>query len=209
LSLPVTRKTSFVPWVDLVEDRFVHPASALPSRVRSQRVAGALEFGELAFIAGRVAAGVHHYSASEGVPPYNGLFLDVSAGMPFVLKTRLQLSSHRDVTYSALGAASVAGVRTTYVISSHRAEVLFNLPWRWHGRSFVGYAESRYLRPRGAEATSMPRRDHAWIVGGALLRRLGDHLSVGGIVQREKRASPVVTHTYDATLYGLTGEMHF
>lgn len=209
IALPITRKTSLAPFLDLVEDRFLRSPSGVPARVPSQRYGVAVEFGELAFIVGNVTVGVRHYGASEGVPPYDGLFLDVSAGMPFVLKTRLQLSSHRDVTYSALRPVGAA-VRTTYVSSTHRAEILYELPWRLHGRSFVGYSEASYLQPSDSEVTSAPpSRDHAWLVGGALLRRLGDHVSVGAIVQRENRAGALTARTYVGTVYGLTGEVHF
>jgi putative beta-barrel porin BBP2 len=206
-SLPVTRKTSLVPWIDAVEDRFLRSFAGSPRRVRSQRYALALDFGELAFLTGRVAVGVRHYGVREGVPPYDGLFLAVNASMPFVLQTRLQVSSNRDVVYAATPTAEPTVVRNTYVNSVHRAELLFELPLQLHGRTSVGYAEARYLVPTGTDALSAPRRDHAWTLGAALLRRFGTHLSLGGLMERANRKSPVDQHSYQAVRYLFTGEL--
>jgi len=208
IALPVTRKTSFAPSVDLVEDRFLHPQTGLSPRTRSQRYVAALDFGELAFLNGRLAVGLRHFGAREGVPPYNGLFLSVNLGMPFVAHSRLQLSSTRDVTYGASQVATQASRRGTYVNSVHRAEVSFNLPPRIIARPFAGYAEARYLLPPDQAATT-PRVDHAWTVGGAVLRRLGDHINLGLTAQKVMRKSPISERRYDGIVYGLTGEVHF
>lgn len=209
VSLPVTRKTSLVPFVDLVEDRFLHASSGVPSRVRSQRYAAALELGELAFVTGRVAAGVRHFGAGEGVAPYDGLFLAISASMPFVAGSRLALSSNRDVTYAATPGSADRAVRNTRVDSVHRGDVAFELPWKLYARPFAAYAESTYLLPSEPAATNAIRRDRVWSFGGALLRRLGDHINVGVTAQRQRRTSPVLGRKYDGTLYGLTGEARF
>jgi hypothetical protein len=208
LSLPVTRKTTFVPSVDLVEDRFLHPQPGLLPLTRSQRYVAALDFGELAFLNGRLAVGLHHFGARQGVAPYNGLFLSVNLGMPFIAHSRLLLSSTRDVTYGASQAPEATLVRSTYVNSVNRAEVSFNLPLRIIARPFAGYAEARYLLPPD-QASTTPRVDHAWTVGGAVLRRLGDHINLGLTAQKVMRKSPISERRYDGIVYGLTGEVHF
>jgi hypothetical protein len=210
LSVPLTRKTSLLPFVELIEDRFLQASPGLKPTVDSQRYGAALSFSELAFLTGTLAAGVRHFGASEGVTPYNGPFLSVSLTSPFVIRTRLVVSANRDVTYSGL-APSSGTIRNTYVISAYRSEVLFELPLKLQGRLFGGYLESRYLAPEPgvSDPVARPRRDHGWIEGGALLRHLGRHLSLGVRVQHENRTSSVAARAYDAMAYGLAGEASF
>jgi len=208
MSVPLTRKTSLLPFVDFVEDRFLRPTSALKPVVDSQRYGAALSFSELAFLNGTLAAGVRHFGAGQGVAPYDGLFLAVAVSSPFIVGTRLLLSANRDVTYSAITLLD-EGLRNTYVNSIYRADVVFELPLRLHGRVFGGFRESNYLRPAGTDPATSARRDHGWLEGGELLRHFGRHLSLGGRVQRESRKSPVNGRSYDGMVYGLAGELSF
>lgn len=207
VKLPLTRKTSLVPWVDLVDDRFLKSPTALPPHVTSQRYVVSLQFTELAFITGSIAAGIHRFGAGQGVVPYDGPVLAVDASMPFVFGTRLHLLSNRDLAYSATPLSATESIRNTYVSGLHRGEIRFELPFRLQARTSVSYAEARYLLPQDREGDTVPRRDHAWTVGGALLRRFGDHVSLGATVQRGRRISPVDGHTYAGVIYGLTGEV--
>jgi hypothetical protein len=209
LSIPLTRKTSFVPWVDFVEDRFLRSTLEATAVVPSQRYAAALEFGELAFIKGRVAAGVRHYGTHDGVTPYSGLFLSVGAIAPFVLHTALQVTSTRDVTYGVTPAPEAPNIHSTYVASNHRAELLFELPWRLHGRGSFTYLEARYLLPPSADSSTTARRDHGITYGAILLRRFGRHLSLGGSGEWGERLSPLDGHSYQRTILAFTGEVHF
>jgi hypothetical protein len=210
LSIPITRKTSFAPWVDLIEDRFLRSSSSLPSRVKSQRYALALDFSELAFFNGRLAAGLHHYGSNTGVTPYDGFFLAVSIASPFVLGTRLQVSSSRDVTYSVTPTVIPEAVRITYVASSYRGELFIPLSWKLQLRALTAYAESRYPLPVDpGTAVAVDRIDHGWTFGVALLRSLGSHLRLGGTVARGRRLSPVDGHSYEQTLAGIAAEARF
>src|SRR5205814_10490458 len=110
------RKTSLLPFADFVEDRFVHSPPGLSPTVNSQRFGAALNFGELAFFTGTVAAGVRHFGAGQGVAPYDGPFVAVTLNAPFFIGTHLLLSANRDVTYSAF-APAVGNLRSTYVNS--------------------------------------------------------------------------------------------
>jgi Putative beta-barrel porin 2 len=208
LSFPLTRKTSLLPFVDVIEDRFLHSTPGLIATVNSQRYGAALNFGELAFFTGTVAAGVHHFGADQGVAPYDGPFLAVTLNSPFIIGTHLVLLATRDVAYSAF-APAVGDLRSTYVNSTYRADVVFELPWRFHGRAFGGYLETRYLLPPNADSTMTPRVDKGWLEGAALLRHFGKHLSVGGSGKHEDRASPIDGRSYGAMVYGLAGEVHF
>lgn len=208
LSVPLTRKTSLQPFFEFVEDRFLQPTSNLTPIVDSQRYGAALSFSELAFLNGTVAAGVRRYGPDQGVVPYHGPFLSASLSSPFFFGTRLLLSSNRDVTYSAVPSMD-ANLRNTFVDSLYRADVLFELPLRLHGRVFGGYRESKYLQPSDVEAATAPLRDHGWLEGVELLRHFGRHLSLGVRAQHESRTSPVDGRSYDGMVYGLAGDLSF
>jgi hypothetical protein len=95
------------------------------------------------------------------------------------------------------------------VTSTYRGEVLFELPLQLHGRVFGARLEADYLRPSDADSTTMARTDRGWVEGGALLRRFGKHLSLGGQVEHQSRVSPVDGRTYDGVRFGLTGDLRF
>jgi hypothetical protein len=208
LSLPLTRKTSLVPFAEFIEDRFLSAPDTLKPSVRSERYGASLAFGELAFLNGTLSAGVRHFGQGEGVAQYDGLFLYINLSSPFVVGTRLFLSANRDVRYSALTAAA-EGVRNTYVDSNYRADVVFELPLHLHGRVFGGYFETQYLLPLETDPVSASRREHGWLEGGALLRHFGRHLSIGVRAQHESRNSPVDGRSYGGVAYGLAGEVRF
>ena len=208
LSVPLTRKTSLVPFVDFIEDQFLRPTSGLKPVVSSQRYGAALSFSELAFLNGTVSAGVRHFGAGQGVAAYDGPFLAVTVSSPFIIGTRLLLNANRDVIYSAIATTPVDGaLRSTYVSSGYRAEVAFELPLKLHGHVSGGYLESRYLLPPGAAPDSISRLDRGWVQGAALLRHFGRHLSLGGSVQHESRTSPVEGRSYGGMVYGLAGDL--
>src|SRR5262249_12685956 len=115
LGVPITRKTTLLPFVDFITDQFLHPSPDLPRTVDSTRYGLGVGFSELAFFNGSAFFGVHHYGAGQGVPPYNGPFLGVNLGSPFIRSSRLNLSAGRDVNYSALATGAGANIRNTYV----------------------------------------------------------------------------------------------
>jgi hypothetical protein len=209
VNVPLTRKTTILPFADFVEDRFLVPQPGLPGAVTSQRYGLAFQFSPLAFLDGRVAGGVRHFGAGQGVAPYTGPFVQANVSMPFIIGTRLALSALRDVSYMVTPVAADAPARNSATTGNYRAEWQFELPWHLQGRIFGGYSEAHYLLPVLVDGRAQERTDHSWIEGGALLRRFGSHVSVGGIVQTGTRVSPVDGHSYDGALYGLTGEVHF
>ena len=208
-TIPLTRKTSLLPFVDFIEDQFLRPEIGLPRTVDSQRFGAAFQFSELAFFEGRIGGGIRRFAPGQGVAPYSGPFLLGDLNVPFAFGTRLALSARRDVNYAVTPAATPEAQRNTAVMATYRVDWQFELPWRFHGRLFGGYSESKYLAPVLVDGSAHSRVDHAWTEGGALLRHLGRHLSLGGMVQAGKRISPLDGHSYDGILYGLTGEVRF
>ena len=209
LRLPLTRRTTLAPWAEQIEDRFLRPSPTRKPLVNSQRYGIALQFNELAFMTGMVAAGLRHFGSNEGVKPYDGLFISANVSMPFVLKSRLLLAIGRDVDYAVTPAAGAEELRNTYVNSTYRAEMAFELPWRLAARAGGGYSEAQYLLPVAGSSPLGSRRDHVWLEQGALLRHLGSHLSLGIQVAHENRVSPADGRTYQSSRIGLGGEMHF
>jgi hypothetical protein len=209
LALPLTRKTTLALWFDLVEDNFLEVAAGVVPVVKSSRYGLAFEFSELAFFNGRVAAGVRHYPGEGVVPAYDGPYLAVNLGMPFFLGSKLQLSAARDVSYSATPSAAGPTVRQTYVAGTYSASLIFELPWKLQGRVLGGYDETAYLSLDGRDSSAVPPGEHGETVGGVLLRHLGRHISLGGIVKFVNRSSPIPTRSYRDRLYGVTGDVRF
>jgi hypothetical protein len=209
LRVPLTRKTSLAPWIDLIEDRFVGISSSAVPLVKSTRYGAAFEFSDLAFFNGRAAAGIRHYAGGGSVPRYDGPFLAVNLGMPFVLGSKLQLTATRDVSYSATPSAAGPAVRQTYVEGRYGASVSFELPWKLQGRVLGGYDETKYLPLAGADRSVVPPSERGDTVGGILLRHLGRHLSLGGIMRFVNRTSPIASRSYSDRLYGVTGDISF
>ena len=207
LSVPLTRKTSLAPFVDLIEDRFLSAPEVVPP-VKSSRYGATFEFSELAFFNGLASVGIRHFEGGGSVPPYNGPFLAVNLAMPFVLGSRLQVTAARDVTYSAIPSAG-PGARQTYVTASYGATVIFELPLKLQGRIRGGYDETRYLAFQSAEGLAVPPGEHGDTVGAALLRHLGRHLSLGGEMRFVNRTSQVEGRSYSDRVYGVAGEISF
>jgi hypothetical protein len=209
VNVPLTRRTTFVPWVDFVQDRFLSGAPTTDSRVDSQRFAAALEFTEKAFVAGRVALGVRRFGPREGVAPYQGLYAAVDVGIPLPLANLLQLGATRDVAFTVTPAAAEGIQRNTAIESTYRADLRFPLPAAFFGRASAAYSTFDYLLPTLQDGVAIDRKDEGWGVGGALLRRFGSHVSVGGMVQRSNRHSTLPGHSYRGMIYGATGEIRF
>jgi len=209
LTFPLTRKTSLAPWFELIEDDFIGAAPGQIPIVKSSRFGLGFEFSELAFFNGRAAGGIRHYPGDGVVPPYTGPFIAVNLGMPFILGSRLQLNGARDVTYSATPSAAGPAARQTYVTGTYGATVTFELPWRLQGRLLVGYDTTEYLALDGQDPATVPPGEHGKTVGGAVLRHLGRHLSLGGIARLVDRSSPLPTRSYQDNQYGITGDIRF
>ncbi len=209
LTLPLTRKTSLAPFVDLVEDDFLGVPAGGVRLVRSSRYGATFEFSELAFFKGRASAGIRRFKGGGSVPPYDGPFLAVNLGMPFILGSKLQLAALRDISYSAGPSMAPPNIRQTYVASTYGATVSFELPWKLQGRILGGYDETKYLPLAGADRSVVPPNEHGDTVGGMLLRHLGRHLSLGGIMRFVNRTSPIARRSYSDRLYGVTGDISF
>jgi hypothetical protein len=207
LALPLTRRTTLAPSVDLVRDDFLHEVVGLSPTVDSERYRLALEFSK-AFISGRIAGGLQRFGAGQGVEPYSGPFLEVNAGMPFFLKTRLVIDARRDVSYTSTPAAQPLR-RNTGVNSLYGGELQFGLPWNLYARASTTYSKLKYLSPTVVDGQEVDRNDRAWKHGGALLRRFGAYLGLGVTAYRTDRTSVIDGRSYRAWTYGLTGEFRY
>jgi hypothetical protein len=209
LKVPLTRRTTLVPWVDLVQDRFLSAGGRERPVVDSQRFAAAFEFTEKALLSGRLGLGVRRFAGNQGVEPYQGLYAAVDVAVPLPLGNVLALSATRDVTFTVTPAAVTDARRNTAIESTYRAELRFPLPASFHGRGSAAYSTLDFLLPTLQDGVPLDRKDDAWGLGGSLLRRFGGHVSLGGMVQQTQRRSSVAGRSYRGLLYGVTGEVHF
>jgi hypothetical protein len=209
LRYALTARTTLVGSADVIEDRFLHPARAATRVSRSYRYLGGFEFGEKAFLRGRLMAGIREFPASPSAPPYRGPALATSVTVPLMHYGVGTLVAERDI-YFALAPTTTLGperFRNTYVSTRFAGEAAVELPLSLLGRATFGLEEAKYLLPFPAHGTSGPRVDHLWTGGASLLRSFRAGVRVGGTVQWGRRVSSFPGFSYQGLRYGVQAEL--
>lgn len=215
LRYALTSQTTFLVSGDAIEDRFLKETIE-PRTTRSYRYLGGFEFGERAFINGRILVGIRDIPAGQGTAPYRGPALAVSASVPFLRLGRFAALGERDVFYAVdygiydIGSSAVVGnqlVRNSYVSTILRGEATVELPLRFIGRGFFGLQEAKYLVPIRIANTVLDRVEHLWTGGGTILRRIGAKARIGGTLAWNRRVSTVPGYSYEGFRYGFTAEI--
>lgn len=227
----LTNLTTLLLSAEGIEDRFLSAGlSATPSlilavptsdplgakdltpsrRVQSFRYLGGFEFGQRAFINGKVLAGYRGFPGTGGqaAPAYRGPALSIGATLPLMRLGRLAISADRDVNFAATSTAVGENrLRNTYVSSRYAGQFSFELPFDLTGRASAGYEQLRYVFPDRAAAGYVRRADNQYLFGGSLLRRFGDSLRIGGTVAWVRRVSTIETGSYQGLRYGVQAEV--
>lgn len=201
LRYTLTSQTTLLASADAIEDRFLKQLVE-PRITRSYRYLGGFEFGERAFINGKILAGFREIPSGQRTAPYRGPALSVSASLPLLRLGRFTGLADRDVFYS-VGGAGIELVRNSYVSTTLRGEASFELPFRLIGIGFFGLQEAKYLLPYRSGNTFSPRVEHLWTSGGSILRRIGTTIRVGGTIAWERRVSTVPGSSYEGLRYGV------
>lgn len=207
LRYSVSRKTTLLLSADTTGQTFVHQAFPGPGTSRSHRFLGGFEFGERAAINGKVLAGIREFpdAPSQAAPPYRGLALDIDASTRLPGSGRLLVQVDRDVRFASATVATENGIRrNAYVYARHGALVSFELPFDLIGRGFLRQEQGSYLLSAPDEPL---RRDRLWSVGGSLLRRFGDRISIGATLSWFRRRSTLPGLSYGRKVYGLQAEV--
>jgi hypothetical protein len=206
----VTTLTDLVGSVEKIDDTFLFATPGLETTTSYRTLAG-FEFGERAFLTGRLLAGVRTIPAGSAgsVVPYTGPAVQTAVVAPFLQRLRLTLSYDRDVYYSAEGgrvAADVASRNTfTYdrLAASLDVDTALDLVLRFN----AGYERAHYLRPYPYADLVVDRTDQVRILGVSLLRRIGENALLGISAVHTRRASNYPGGEYSRWQYGISGSV--
>ncbi len=227
--LALTHLTTLMVSAEGIEDRFLSVGlSARPEvttggrstgfgigaadsrRAQSFRYLGGFEFGQRAFINGKVLAGYREFPGTAGqtAPAYRGPALSIGATLPVLRLGRLTVNAERDVNFAvSTRAGREERFRNTYVSSRYSGQFSFELPLDLAGRLTAGYEQLRYVFPDLLATGPLRRVDNLYTLGGSLLRRLGDSVRIGGAVAWVRRVSTLESGSYEGLRYGLQAEV--
>jgi hypothetical protein len=204
----LTRKTKAFALFEDAEERFRVPLADGSRSVPSRRFLVGVETGRRAAVSGRLLAGLRRFPG-VGAPEYTGPVFTLEAQVPLEV-VRVGLSAQRDVTYAVqtgelvpVGLPTTFGQRNLYLLRSYRLEIEGALPAELLVRGYAGLEQGRALLPDALGTFVFRRGDRRVSAGVALLRRLGDAISVGGFVERARRISNAPGFSYDGWRYGV------
>jgi hypothetical protein len=206
LHYALTSMTKLVATGDVIQDEFQISAPGLDT-TRSYRYLAGVELGDKAFISGRFLAGMRDFpvSSAGSLPSYRGPAFTGELAMPLFNRLRLAGTFLRDVFVSSQAVRTAEErARNTYVLTSLQGTADIDLPLELIGRASVGYSDANYLLPTTVQGVPFPRVEHLYSVGGSLLRRFSDSVSVGGTVTYYRRVSTIPGNSYDRWVYGVS-----
>jgi hypothetical protein len=212
LRFALTRRTTLVAAADALEDRFFSQPPTFPRVRQSHRYVGGFEFSERALLQGQLLLGIHEFpgTLAQGTPPYRGPVVSAALALPLGRIARLQFTGDRDVVYaSSIVEVEVLRYRNAFIYDHYLGELSVDMPLGLIAIGRAAFEQSRYLLPipYPDANTLVPRADHRYTAGLALLRRFGDSVRVGGQVLWSRRVSNIYVFDYEDTRYGLTAEI--
>jgi len=199
--------TDLVASAERIEDTFLVATPGLETTTSYRYLAG-FEFGERAFMTGRILAGVRDIPAglAGSAPIYRGPVIEASVVVPFVQSVRLSAGYSRDVSYSASSGTTVdPSQRNAYLHDRIQGDLDVEGPLDVVLRLTGGYENARYLRPVATADGSIDRRDRVYAAGASLLWRIGDTVLLGVTALHSRRDSNDPAGIYDRWQYGVQG----
>jgi len=192
----LTPYTTFAVEAQAGRDRFEFAAAR---DTRSYRVDTGFDLDPSALISGRGRIG---YRQLEGVgsdvPAYSGLVASVAAGATVGGRTRLDVTTERDVTYSWEPDYPY------YVQTGVLVTATPRLTDRWDVQGRIGRYRMAYRPVRGSETLLADRVDSYGLYGTGLGYHFGRDLRIGFNVDRERRTSPVQRRFYEGYRAGFS-----
>lgn len=203
--LRLSALTDLVASAERIEDTFVEAPPSIANTVSYRYLAG-FEFGERAFMSGRLLAGVRDIPAESAgtAPVYRGPAVQAALIVPFLHRLRLTTGYDRDVYYSAEGGASSAA-RNAYTYDRLQGALEIEGPSKLVLRLSGGYENARYLRPVQTPDGPIDRRDEVFTMGAGLFWRIGQNALLGVGALRTDRQSNDPGNDYERWHYGLQG----
>jgi hypothetical protein len=196
LRYALTPLTTFVLSGQASDDRF-EVASSRDSR--SVRVESGFDLAPSALISGRGRIGYRQLNGtSHEFPEYAGVVASVAAGSTFGGRTRVDVVSERDVTYSWEPDYPY------YVLTGATVTVTPRLTERWDVQGRLGGYRLAYRPVIGAEHLLANRVDTYHLRGAGIGFHVGRDLRFGFNVDRERRTSPQRQRFYAGYRAGLS-----
>ena len=196
LRYALTPLTTFVVGAQATRDRFEFE----PARdSTSGRADVGFDLAPSALISGRGRIGFRKLtSVASDLPVYSGLVASVAAGSTIGGRTRIDVSSERELTYSwepdypyylVTGATVTATPRVTE---------------RWDVQGRLGHYRLAYRAKTGTSPLLADRVDSYSVRGAGIGFHLGDDMRIGFNVDREHRTSPIRLRFYAGYRAGLS-----
>ena len=192
----LTPLTTFVVSAQGSRDRFDF-ASARDSE--SVRVETGFDLAPSALISGRGRIGYRRLTGIGGdLPEYSGLVASVAAGSTIAGRTRVEVASEREVTYSWEPDYPY------YLLTGATLTVTPRLTERWDVLGRLGRYRLAYRPVTGAADLLPDRVDTYDVVGTGVGLHVGRDLRFGFNVDRERRTSPVQQRFYEGYRAGIS-----
>lgn len=192
----LTPLTTFVVSGERSRDRF----EFTPSRnADSSRVDAGFDLLPFALIAGRGRVGYRWLTGTgAAVADYSGVVASVAASSNIRGRTRVEVTTERDVTYSW------ELFYPYYVLTGGTLTVTPQLTPRWDVRGRWGTHRLAYRAAVGVPDVRQDRVDRFSVLGAGVGYRLARDMRIGIDVDRERRQSVVQRRVYDGFRTGIS-----
>ena len=193
---PLTPLTTFVVSGERAYDRF----DFTPARdADSTRIDTGFDLLPSALIAGRGRIGYHRFVGTGGaLPEYSGAVASVAASSIVGGRTRIEVTTERDLDYSW------EAFYPYYVRTGATVTVTPQLTTRWDVRARLGAQRLAYRAVTAVPGLQQDRVDRFGLMGAGIGYRLGRDMRVGVGVDWERRESPVLRHAYEGYRTGIS-----
>jgi hypothetical protein len=193
----LTPLTTFVVSGQAIQDRF----EFAPARDSdSVRVDAGFDLAPSALISGRGRIGFRRLTGVDGggLPEYSGMVASVSAASTIGGRTRLEVVSERDITYS------FEAQNPYYILTGATLTATPRLTEQWDVQGRIGAHRLAYQAERGAPELSVDRVDTYTVRGAGVGYHVGRDLRIGVNVDHERRTSPVQRRVYEGYRAGIS-----
>jgi O-antigen ligase len=187
LRYALTPLTTVVASGERSHDRFDY----MPDRdSESWRVESGVDLSRFALIAGRGRIGYRRFvGTGGGLQAYSGVIASVEASSTLRRRTRVEISSQRDVNYSW------DLLYPYFVLTGNTVTVTPQLTRTWDVQGRAGLLRLAY-RPAAGSVGLPNRLDRFELLGTGFGYRLGRDMRLGFDVDRERRTSPIQQRTF-------------
>ena len=196
LRYALTPLTTFVATTQTTRDRFEFE----PARdSTSGRVDAGFDLASSALISGRGRIGFRKLTSVTGdLPGYSGLVASVAAGSTIGGRTRLDVASERELTYSWEPDYPY------YLVTGATVTATPRLTQRWDVQGRLGHYRLAYRAKAGSATLLADRVDSYNVRGAGVGFHVGEDMRIGFNIDREHRTSPIRLRFYTGYRAGLS-----